>query len=797
MILKRILLALLSLSLIGNQAALALTGTTTETDSSQADQLAFIGHVMSSANELRKHIDRGAFDLEALLDSLNYDSEEIRAFVRHEIAFEQYPGVLRGAQGALMARAGNSVDQSIMLAKLMKDAGFDARIVQGKLSDQDASRLLEELGRPRLARPSIGDLDGIVPELKKLGVIDLSGIDSAVDNTESSARKENQVSASEIDEVMQTASLLTENFERAGVRISSGSLVDYLEEATEYFWVQYRESAADLWVDAHPSFGDQVSPEVEIQEYYADTIPEEYQHRLTFQVFVEKQVNGRLESIALTEPWTRPTANLNGVPLVFSNIPDSLLSSPRLTVDLRRKIKDANWFAPVFGSSPAGAKYFDLNGTLIDSMAAASAPAGLFSTIGGLFGDALEKIGEDDAPFLTAQWLEFTFTSPDGSQRQHRRYTLDRIGAGARKTGRIPEDLTPTTSEHVFGLTQKYTFMVTTGETPRGMASDFSLDSLVKARPFFEGLMDELSDARSGKSSDLDTGSIPNYWTGHLTLFTELDRANNLGTLPGTYRSGPALVIYREGLRSSSSVIQAIDIVQNPRRSIFFGSDEGGANDQNSVMLAGIWETLIEGVLIAPSDKLFNTMAGFAKAAERNIELEVYAPGTIIESDSFHPDTVANLQNDLDNGFAVLVPHQQSEIGPVWWRVNPTTGETLGQVGDGRGAGEAVKYLAVLTFGFSVAMLAVSLVGCVGDYRQSVMDDDPVIHEYNAIERGELLCCTLWSILAFAIGLMAGGVGAPASAQAVHNATQASVSWDLISWILPNPICSAYDSGDP
>ena len=83
--------------------------------------------------DFRATLNRTTFDQEALLESLDYDADSIIEFVRASISFEQYPGVLRGPKGTLLSRAGNSIDQAILLAKLLRDAGYDARIAGAEL----------------------------------------------------------------------------------------------------------------------------------------------------------------------------------------------------------------------------------------------------------------------------------------------------------------------------------------------------------------------------------------------------------------------------------------------------------------------------------------------------------------------------------------------------------------------------------------------------------------------------------------------------------------------------------------
>ena len=106
---------------------------------------------MELIEELRSHIDRSQFDLNDLLEKLDYQADNIINFVEEEIYFEQYPGLLRGAKGTLMSRSGNALDQSVLLATLLRDAGFEARIVEGRLDPEDAHELLHTSFRTRKA----------------------------------------------------------------------------------------------------------------------------------------------------------------------------------------------------------------------------------------------------------------------------------------------------------------------------------------------------------------------------------------------------------------------------------------------------------------------------------------------------------------------------------------------------------------------------------------------------------------------------------------------------------------------
>ena len=79
----------------------------------------------SQLTQLRRAVDKSKFDPEALLDQLDYEAEFILDYVSNDIVFQPYEGVLRGVAGILRARSGNSLDQSILLASVLKSAGYD------------------------------------------------------------------------------------------------------------------------------------------------------------------------------------------------------------------------------------------------------------------------------------------------------------------------------------------------------------------------------------------------------------------------------------------------------------------------------------------------------------------------------------------------------------------------------------------------------------------------------------------------------------------------------------------------
>src|SRR5690606_10445021 len=75
--------------------------------------------------------------------------------VHHVVRFEPYRGVLRGAQGTLASGGGNAIDQALLAATLLYDAGYDTEIRGATLSDEQVQVLLGQL-RPGAASAGAG-----------------------------------------------------------------------------------------------------------------------------------------------------------------------------------------------------------------------------------------------------------------------------------------------------------------------------------------------------------------------------------------------------------------------------------------------------------------------------------------------------------------------------------------------------------------------------------------------------------------------------------------------------------------
>lgn len=724
----------------------------------------------SIAVEGKRYLNRAAFETDPLLDTLQYEASDIISFVRDSIAFEQYPGTLRGPRGTLLSRAGNALDQSVLLAKLLRDAGFDARIASAQLPDQLAHELLRQMKLPRQTPPSVGDVDALSRAISAMAE------DYGDEDTISANLSQPSVpsQSTHYDEVLKTTELLKQTLKKAKAWPALSEEVSNLAaEATEYYWVQYREMAADPWQDIHPSFSSGTPEEMpEAQSFLADTVPAELQHRFRLQIFIERLVGQELEVIPVSEAWERPVANLLDVPLTVSNIPDALTLEASMQGRAGESAAGAGFFIPMFnGAEAPGARYFDLQGNIIDPMVASDPSAGVFAEAGRAFGQVTEALG-GARPILTAQWIELTLIAPGGEEQVYRRAAFDRLGPARRLQGETKVPRPATQAEETRPLLKLHTIMLSAAETPTGLRLDRTFEQYIRMRPVARELLAYLGASSSGQDNPTLPGTVenpPRYWSGHLTLLSSFNLANQLSSSHLIYRASPSLFIHSQGPDADGGASELVDIVTNPRRAVKI-SGQSVTLDPAAVMMAGVWDTAHEGALLPQGDSRLNTASVFAEARAAGIGLTVVRPGQSLNALDAGPDVKADVASDLARGFAVVIPERQTNPDrSAWWRVHPGTGETVGQITGGRGA-DLVEWLTVArpalealsTYGF----LALGYTQCLQTAHNCTQAS-----RTNGTCQHSSLCCFTMNTLFYGMGMGLMGV--------------ISIGWDIATFHVP------------
>jgi len=738
--------------------------------------------------DVRRTLDRAAFDIDALVEALDFDAEKIVDFVRNEIAFEQYPGALRGAEGTLASRSGNALDQAVLLAKLLHEAGHDARIARATLNDQQAQSLLQQMQRRYRAPSPIGDAQAAFLAYVEHGVV------TAADTKARAAVKELFEPLAVVPDASRAeagamAEFIRKQLGAKGMKLGKDDAGEtLLREARDYFWVQHREKAASPWQDLHPAFeNDRKLAGLKFATTFVDQVPKDLLHRLRIRLFAERWKDGTLEAFPVSDAWERPVANLWQTPITVGVIPNTLLDVAGSAPDIDQIVAKAQFFVPVLMDEVApGAVFFDAFGNRIDPMAASAPGAGLFATIQGAFGRAAGKLDPGKPlPSVSAQWTEFTLIAPDGAERSWRRTTFDRIGPAARAASLPPTDLKPATPAQLRPMLERQTVMLNVGATSRALAVDRSLEHIEDSMGALLAMTHAIHRTGTITAPPANT-RVSAAWPGQMTLYAKLDEAAGVSARHRIYRSAPALVIHRSALLAHSGVLEGIDIVTNPRRAVPLSG--APVLDPAVLVDVGVMETQSEGTVLNQDGKLLNTALAFEQARSRGQATVSIMPGEALPALAAAPDSLHHMRNDLANGYAVITPGTEAGLTRLgWWRVDPATGETLGMLADGRG-GVITEALITHAGAISQAFLVVGLMGCLADAHRSG-------HKPGGLSSG--MCCLGANFLLYGVGWLGGVVstmhgsvklGGEAASRYLAMVARTSVLFDSISSRLP--ICN-------
>lgn len=705
---------------------------------------------------LRGTVETASFDPESRVDHLDYDADAILEFVVSEVVFQPYEGTLRGVTGTLRAAAGNSLDQSILLASMLKSAGYDARVARGRLAEGDAVELLRQTAG---ATPTT-DLDYLQPSLEAV-FPGASGSEHEldVDSTQAAANAREQ------------SKTLLQALASADIDLKThDATARWQSVAQQYFWVQHRDGVADGWQDAHPAFDSTAPPpSVAAEGYFADSVPTEYHHTFTLQAWIESYQSGEIKRQALMSPWTVPVANYAGTAIRYRNAANGFV--PDTAGDLAKALSQTSFFTPALnGSSAPGAQAFDLKGRVIDPFALGSPAAALFQTLGDKMISATEGVqdDEDGQPLLALHslWLEFTHTAPSGITRTQRRYL---VPPRADYAGDPLALAWPLITDH--------TYLLTTGGQPLDLLADRYLHTAAEDMDWIRVMVHKMlaPESRQPVPEDLpaEFPSLVQYWL--------MDHGPALHGEKEViaYRAEPGLLGLRRGFRDAGTAFLGVDVVWNGVEHVRTTS-QGLEQLPQASLARGAWDTALESVPARvqglDSSSAVSAIRVMQLADEQSLTLQVLTPAASADLASFGLDTAAQsfLQSDLDSGYAVVLPERVptgAKTG-AWWRVHPRTGETLGMTADGYGA-ESVEYAIDMAMTYN--SLGAALNNLEECRTQPTMDTR--------------LCCLMEANINNVAGLSFGGI------LGATTGTAGSVVFELMNGDPENPIMPSADAG--
>ena len=385
----------------------------------------------------------------AFATALGKNENRIFAFVRDEIAYEPYPGCLRGPQGTPLARAGNSVDRAALLAALMQAAGKHVRFAHGDLDEKAATQLVQSTWADR-------------PAGKKASASAPDPVKKAFEAFQTARYRDFHLATEQLKKAPLVRSELT-----------IPSMADLVRTAKAHFWVQYEKEGS--WIDMDPSFAD-----ASIGHRYAgspqiiEKLPENLFHKVTMHVLVDEVSVGGPELKPASREilrYTSRASDLAAVDLVLMHRGPGGKKTGGLAGALSGAGKDNGRVKPAL---------FTPNGKWITgSEFGTRAPKSTVGALGSM-GDMLTGGGtRKPVPVAVAERLEFEFTAPDGSKETVVRDVFDLVGPARRgndtpfKTADISSPAQPVAAELVGSV---YDIFFTNGRLDDASFEDLAIE---------------------------------------------------------------------------------------------------------------------------------------------------------------------------------------------------------------------------------------------------------------------------------------------------------------------------------
>jgi hypothetical protein len=260
--------------------ALLLTVTLNLAGQVQEDPFLDFSRKLSACASLRGLIPR---DLAAAIGG---NAEAVYGFVRDEISFQPYRGVLRGGTGTLLARAGNSFDQAVLLKEMLDSLGLRTRLARATLPAGLAELLNSTVvpGQPVSGSP-------LEPkDLAELGV-DVTRFQREWKTHQDA---EHAVIALAVEKGLADA---------AGMEPPASYAVrtPAWESTSDYLWVQLERDGR--WFDLHPAFpkGTEVPVVPEGIISYTSSIPTELFHWVRLRLIAERVEGPELRKLIILE----------------------------------------------------------------------------------------------------------------------------------------------------------------------------------------------------------------------------------------------------------------------------------------------------------------------------------------------------------------------------------------------------------------------------------------------------------------------------------------------------------------
>ena len=642
---------------------------------------------------LEKHCPAVPPSVAGLAAQQGSDPAKLAKWIEQETAWVPYHGSLRGPEGVLLDRAGNTLDRALLLAQLIESSGFQARLLHRQLSESEAAAVLRTArthgpkrgSAPPPADPGRTDLARYAADIGA----DPQAVQRAADAAALDVERRTEDAHSRVAE--QSAALLA----AVGPHWSTeapGESAEVLAAARDHWWVQYQDK--QTWIDLDP---------LAQQPFKADStlvpvkgrLPDKsaLRQELQIRVICEQWTASKLTESVVLDTRVIPAETL-GRRVVLTHCPGKLPRSAEAEKDdelrLRRIAAEAGHWIPVLSvvGNVTVQKGFTTTGD-VTQRPTLDPVQNLAGATGGLMGGFGGDEGAPKDAVLCAVWVEYALTAPNGKPRTIRREVFDLIGPAARAAGKPAKPQLDDARKLDRGLALLGRIEILP------LPCDLT-DAFVNNRMDAElaaGLKSLLARARAGEfktQQEMAGPAMETLLSLQGPLYNWARTRNLWSTAAG--QSAPAainLVNYRVQIVPSADgkleVRRTMDILTNDR-----AATGSGERDVRKIMLAqGVSDTVAECFALGGSSLPLNTSHLMSLSATQRIGWSLVRdaadPG--LAQRQLPADVLARVRADLAAGNFVMLPDkpvtmaEQSHL--AWWRIDARTGQSIGVIESG------------------------------------------------------------------------------------------------------------------
>jgi len=670
-----------------------------------------IDRFLAAAEATRKTIDRTNFDPAARAAAIGPKIQDLFVFVRDQIAYHPYQGVLRFAQGTLMSRAGNSCDKSLLLAAMLRHHGHKVRFARAKLDERMAEALVLFSDMPPAvdSRSSLGfETRAVLTDLLKRAGAPAAEIDEATreDDKRFEAFREALTKGAGygVDE-------LTLILKQAGIDFSGKTSTDaatLLATAKDHCWLQVETQGK--WLDLDPSaYRIRLGARLAEPATVSDELPLELAFKLRFVVTVEKAEGDKVERVAVLDHTAPLLEAINQIRLGF--VPENAARDNVVGFGNSAELTKFTvaWPVLIINEKRVAGDPFDLAGRNL----ARDPRQRLGDAIGRGFGGALGGARVSELRRVT---LALTVTGPGGLAKSFER-ELARRATGPKEAVEL------NLRRQLIG---SFDLVASGSRIDEAYVSAVSLDRLISGRQLWDHLLKV--EHKLAKIEQLDRKALSAFGSGAEALnylfirsnFIEARSAIDAPTVIA-FAAEPQIVVYRRkvlpGIDDKPSVSEGYDIFANSLRAYDdrFRSRETPLASASFRFEQGVIDTLLEYVLMGGGDATnVHSVLVAAQRRDGDSTLMLIRPGESAAVDRLQVDPAvkAAIRKDLQSGYVVVAPLKPAEVGGqpryAWWRIHSETGDTLGVGANREGQGTVERILAEMGGAFVGCMPAIA-----------------------------------------------------------------------------------------